>query len=243
MFITTPKKSDGFGSQFQGIIFGILFSELNGYKYVYQKIESMEHNYENDLFFLDKIEKLMNIQNNYLHYEDICPDQVILLPQDITYYYVEQNLDFCLESQSMKQIKQYFWENKDKNVFHNDKINVAVHIRRPNQHDNRIEGANTPDVYYLKIINNIKEEHKHKDLCFHIFSQGSIENFSNFTKIENVVFHLNEDIEKTFIMLVAADILVTSASSLSYVAALLSENTVYFLPFWHPPSKKWIVCD
>jgi hypothetical protein len=68
-------------------------------------------------FSISKIEKLMNIQNNYLHYEDICDkEQVTILPLDPLYENIDLKIDFYLDSETMKQIKQQFWENKDKNV-------------------------------------------------------------------------------------------------------------------------------
>ena len=42
--------------------------------------------------------------------------------------------------------------------------------------------------------------------------------------------------------LVSAEILVTSASSLSYTSALLSYGEIYYKQFWHPHSKEWINC-
>jgi len=56
------------------------------------------------------------------------------------------------------------------------------------------------------------------------------------------VFHLNENLFDTFTGLVAAEILVTSRSSFSYSAAILSDGEIYYQPFWHPPGEKWIVC-
>ena len=58
---------------------------------------------------------------------------------------------------------------------------------------------------------------------------------------DDVIFHLDEDICKTFIELVGADILVTSPSSLSYVAALISDGEIYFKQFWHKPKSDWII--
>lgn len=34
-----------------------------------------------------------------------------------------------------------------------------------------------------------------------------------------------------------ADILIISPSSLSYVAALISDGEIYYKPFWHKPRK------
>ena len=55
--------------------------------------------------------------------------------------------------------------------------------------------------------------------------------------------HLNESVEDAFNGLVFADALVTSASSFSYVAAMLTDGVVYYKHFWHKPSMKWIVGD
>jgi hypothetical protein len=49
--------------------------------------------------------------------------------------------------------------------------------------------------------------------------------------------------EDAFNGLVFADALVTSASSFSYVAAMLTDGVVYYKHFWHKPSMKWIVGD
>ena len=32
-----------------------------------------------------------------------------------------------------------------------------------------------------------------------------------------------------------------SASSFSYIAAILTDAEVYYLPFWHKPKKEWII--
>ena len=40
--------------------------------------------------------------------------------------------------------------------------------------------------------------------------------------------------------MVSAEILVTSPSSLSYIAALISDGEIYYKKFWHNPRKNWI---
>ena len=153
----------------------------------------------------------------------------------------EENIDVACSSEDLSLIKSYFWQNKERNIFKNDKINVVVHVRRPNQRDNRIQGTNTPDSYYLNIIKIIREKYKDKNWLFHIYSQGKLEDFKVYENID-VTLHINEDTCKTFIGMVAADILVTSISSFSYIAALLSDGEVYYNNFWHNPKKEWIVC-
>ena len=54
------------------------------------------------------------------------------------------------------------------------------------------------------------------------------------------VLHLNENLLPTFTGMVASDVLVMSASSMSFAAGLLSDGTVYYHPFWHKPVDTWI---
>jgi len=77
---------------------------------------------------------------------------------------------------------------------------------------------------------------------FHIYSQGEDKNFEIF-KAKDTILHLNEELPLTFISMVAADILVTSASSISYAAALLSDGVIYYKRFWHNPRKEWFIFD
>ena len=76
---------------------------------------------------------------------------------------------------------------------------------------------------------------------FHIYSQGDEEDLWDAFKEDDIVLHINESVEDTFTSMVLADVLVTSRSSFSYTAALLSEGEVYYIPFWHPPLPHWKV--
>ena len=229
---------DGFGAQYQQLVTSYIVCGIHNKKFAYTPRNKMEHNYDNDPNFLNKIEDLMNIKNNI---ENNINNQAKILNYPPLRHWFERNIDYACNSKYFKEIKSYFWQNKERNVFKNDKINIAVHVRRPNPHDNRIEGANTPDEYYLNLIKNIKNKYTKKKLKIHIYSQGDINNFKNY-EADNVILHINEPLSKTFIELVAADVLVTSASSFSYIAALLSDGEVYYKKFWHNPRKEWIVC-
>lgn len=239
-FITVK---DGFGSQYQKIIQTMIYCTHHNLKFVYRPIKEMEHNYENDIKYIDNIEKLMNIKNNIENDTNNKAEEIDY--GSVVMKWFEGNIDNACNSKYFKQIKSYFWQNKDKNIFKNDKINVAVHIRRKNQHDvllghnDSVGGRATTNDYFLNIIEHIRK--KDKNIQFHIYSQGKIENFEIY-KNKDTKLHINEDISKTFIELVAADILVTSRSSFSYVAALLSDGEVYYNKFWHNPRKNWIVC-
>ena len=245
MFYTVQERSDGFGAQFQTMICCILMAENSGNNYIHAPIKSMEHNYDNDPEFISKVENFMNLKNNYdcINSETNLSEIKTLDIWSIIHNF-EANINNYLNSESLKNIKRCFWENKNRNFFNNDKINVAVHIRRPNSNDNRIDGTDTPLNFYFDIIDKIKQKYAEtdKNLLFHIYSQNDINEYDNFDK-SNLCFHLNENLFDTFTGLVAADILITSRSSFSYVAAILSDGEVYYQSFQHIPGEKWIVCS
>ena len=76
---------------------------------------------------------------------------------------------------------------------------------------------------------------------FHIYSQNDISDYSNYC-LTDIELHLNDDLFNTFTGMVSADILVMSRSSLSYVAAILSDGEIYYQQFWHSPADHWIIC-
>jgi hypothetical protein len=240
--IISPERGDGFGAQYQNIVFSILYAEFNNFEYIHKDISNAEHNYNNDNNFIYKLNNLINI-NSYYRDPSAIKDyrNVVDISREELYRQVEDNIDIYTENnQSINKIKECFWKNKDRDVFKNDKFNIAIHIRRPNVQDNRIEGANTSDSYYLNVINHFREKYKDKDVLFHIYSQGDINSFDIY-KNDDVVFHIDEDLCDTFIGLVGANVLVTSQSSFSYVAALISDAEVCYLPFWHKPKNNWFI--
>lgn len=240
MNYTTIFQEDGFGAQYQRIIETYLFCKLHNLNFLYTPFTNISHNYNNNNNFTINMEHITNLKNNIPNSQD---KQVKKIDYGGTVMkFINNNIDLCYKSQHLEFIKKCFWENKDKNVFKNNKLNIAVHVRRPNSQDNRKEGTDTPDKYYLNIINIIRNKYQNREILFHIYSQGENKNFEIF-KASDTILHLNEELSLTFIDMVGADILVTSASSLSYVAALLSNGIVYYKKFWHNPSKEWFIFD
>ena len=242
---TNPQDhTDGFGAQYQRIIISYIVTTHNSNVFNYIPLSFVEHNYDNSPLFLTRLEMVMNIRDNIPILDKKSRNYTVYNTGNIIKKF-EENIDEYCSSKSMKFIKECFWKNKTKKlVFNNDKINIAVHIRRGNIHDRGQAGERitTPNEYYLNIMNEIRNKYKDhdKELLFHIYSQGDMNNFAILQK-EDVIFHLDEDICKTFTELVAADILLTSPSSLSYVAALISDGEIYFKQFWHKPRSTWII--
>jgi hypothetical protein len=124
--------------------------------------------------------------------------------------------------------------------------NVAVHVRRHNKEDNRIDGTNTPDEYYLNVMKYIRASNTEKPLRFHIYSQCGESDEAAFKEkfmSLDTEFHLNGDVIPTFHGMVFGDALVTSASSYSYCASFLCNGVIYYKRFWHKPANNWIVGD
>lgn len=260
MSYTHENRSDGFGAQYQGIISTFIFCKENNLNYTYSPLIKVEHNYDNDINYNKKLEKLMNLKDNIQNKTGILPEEILFSTIRSKF---DENIDYYCNSETIKFIKKCFWENKDRDHFKNNKMNIAVQIRRENSHDNGKcgERGRTPNEYYLRIMNEIREkytslqvtkaqsgmdsnlhEYKNQELLFHIYSQGEMENFKNLKK-EDVEFHLNEEITTTFIGMVAADILIISPSSFSYVAGLLSDGIVYYKKFWHNKKREWILYE
>lgn len=234
--ITNPERGDGFGAQFQTTIFSVIFAELNGFDFVYTPFKNMEHNYDNDPQFIAKKEWLINFIDNFELNNGDAPRQD--MGKMIQFF--ESHLTECAQSQSLKKIKEIFRKNKNvRNYFDKDHLNIVIHIRRPNSHDSRIDGTNTPDELFLNIIDQLRILYSDKNPLFHLHSQGDKENFKNYSA-PDIVLHLNESTEDSFTEMVLADVLVTSRSSFSYTAGILSQGTVYYMPFWHPPLPGWI---
>jgi hypothetical protein len=234
-YITQELRIDGFGGQYQTIINTILYCKKNNKTFIYKPIKTMDHNYNNDVNFLKKIEELMNINIYKSKCEiDFHKIETYSVAESIQFFDANiNNLDTYLS-----EIKKDFWQNKDRNCFKNDCFNIAVHIRRPNPDDNRIMGADTPDEYYLNKINTIREKYKDKKILFHIYSQGELSNFNNYIA-NDTILKININLFDTFKEIVGADVLIMSRSSLSYTAAILSDGDIYYQQFWHPPMKHW----
>jgi hypothetical protein len=236
-YITYIPSNEGIGSQFQRIMCAFIIYKLKGIIFLYSPFIACEHNYNNDNRYIDSLEDLVNLKCNL---ELVGNREVKQIPYGISNIF-ESQIDYYCDSDPMNFIKKCFWENKERNFYKNNKINIAVHVRRHNQSDTRIDGTNTPDSYYINIMSQVREKYKNKELLFHIYSQGNSNDF-NIYENNDVQLHINENPCDTFIGMVAADILVISASSFSYTAALISDGEIYYKKFWHSPRKNWIVC-
>lgn len=258
IYVTNCHTGDGIGSQFQIIISLILVCIENGYQFIYNPLHFVQHNYDNDPDFINKANKLMNLSSKFptIERQSQVEELRIHMCDATIKYVVDKNIEKYTKPEYLKILREMFWENKERSLlFGGDTshTHVAIHIRRANLHDAysfpdkktpthdykcRI---GTPESYYLKVMQIIRDTHSptKPPLLFHIYSQGDISSFNSFVS-EDTVLHINSDVFLSFTEMVAADILVTSFSSFSYITAFLNEGTVYYYPFWHPPKENWV---
>lgn len=264
--VTNPfSPCDGFGVNLKYLIYSVMYAELNNCKFVYSPFIELQHNYDNDPDYIVKKEELINFIGNFELAND--NDVYILDAYSLLRFY-HLNINMCANSVSLKKIKHLFYINKT-NPFNNTTINIAIHIRRTNKgdyfiksrNDNklpktdksydwldlkiknkeiRVDGLDVPDNLYVTIINQFEDALKHRDIKFHIFSQGDDEDFK-FINNKNVILHINENLEDTFKQMVFADILVTAPSTLSYTAAMISNNSIYYIDYCDKPLPSWNV--
>ena len=235
MIITNPKRDDGFGAQYQNVLFTALYSELTNNQFVYTPFEKMEHNYDEDPSFLDNKEAFINLkESKYKHNNE---KNINTIDNSEIYNLVESNIDACLETDTLKYFRKRLTSY---NPYSKDILNIAVHIRIFNSHDSREYSKSDPSKCE-KAIKEIVKTVNSTNYKIHIYSQGEERNFHRF-KTPNTIFHLNKSIEDTFSGFLHSDILLIASSSLSYTAGLLADSNtnVYYFPFWHKCPENWI---
>lgn len=239
MFITNDLRWDGFGAQFQSILWSILWAEVKGLPFVYSEVERMVNDTGDEKKFIQQANECMNLRDKYPPVSAV-PHGAVIFALKWPYFYkeIEANMETFHNHPSFKRIQEIYFTNKI-NPFNPSFINIAVHIRRPVSFDNRAQGTNTPDKYFLDCMSTcMASVSGEKPIRFHLYSNGKPEDFQEYMKFP-IQLHLEDDTFASFIGMTFADKLITSASSFSYTAALLSKGEVIYLPFWHPPRTHW----
>ena len=169
-------------------------------------------------------------------------------------FFLENNQGYTKQYQVAEILKEKFFSSKkrskDKLIYSIKDFNIAVHIRAGDIMNNeKLINKRFLDInYFIKTINEslsiIKTPKKKK---IHIFSESKLDSFSKLTNFKNIKFCHNLNQYKTFLHFVYADLLITSKSSFSYKAALISKGIkVSPKNFWHSypyNDKKWILTN
>ena len=122
------------------------------------------------------------------------------------------------------------------------KFTVCVHIRRFNRRDSHHD-YDMPGARMARTLHQVEAllATKRVDHTIRVFSQGDISEFPEFVR-PGVELFLDIDAVLTMQEMIAADILLTSKGSFSYVAAVLCRGIIICDPSL-APQDGWIPCD
>lgn len=253
-YITCAGRNDGLGAQVQAILSTILLAKQYNLTYVHTPFKILDHNPGEEKYFetffnfamnektIDNISNLKLKINEFKHSYEIKKEPHTLYIGQSCHDYADRYPNTYLNIQKMIIDKFLLSSKKDYPVYYeNNKVNIALHIRRGDVSQQQNEARFTENFYYKSILEQLLDmtTKLNYDVSIHLYSQGKIEDFSEL-KDFNINYHLNECLATTFYNLTLADILVMSKSSLSYSAALLSKNIKIYQEFWHKPLNEWV---
>lgn len=216
--------TEGFTTHYWERIAAIIVAEFEGSEFIYTPLEGVSHNYNNDPDFLKNKEVLMNLIDHYpinhdLEFQKQCKDSS---------QFFFNNVGDCVHSKSFAKIKELFYANKKReNYYSNDRKHIALHTRKCNPHD-AVPPTELPNERFYRIAEQLRAVFSKEPLTFHLYSQGSSEQFKEFERHEDTVLHLNESIEDTFTAMAFADVLITCQSGFCRLAGYLSNGLVIY---------------
>lgn len=260
--ITNASRTDGYGEQVKAVLYTIAFSDFFGFDFVYTPIKKIEH-FDNNPETLNKIEKMSGFIDHYeidklglqRNGHDVKGEGVVGYDDSGRIdNFCHLNMNLFLDNPKIEEARFAFKKNKKYTDYFDPSIcNAAIHIRRSNVFDTTRGWHNKLleyqiqlyiDEYYIKLINMFLHDN---DVILHIYSQELDEDKYRkcINECNKIVFHLHEELYKTFPSMVFSDILITGASTLSYSAALLrsKEQKTIYLKYFHPPLEHWDVID
>jgi len=262
-YLTTfPNRSAGIGHQLTDLISAYSISKELNLNFCFTKFENKSWN---DFFSFYQIftnfHKLQQYNKVKLPRFNIDNNEEFLIIKKIINSYDNKTIFLC-------EIDQFFYEQtkyitaklvnhiskrvKSRSIF---KINnppkyyIGVHVRRGDilSEKNNKKLRFLPFSYFKNILNDLISKLNPNEYRILIFSNESksvcVNHFKGF---DNVEYFINTNDIDSFANMVNCSILITSKSSFSYNAAILSKN-IKICPknFWHsyPDSKNYILAS
>lgn len=264
-FTARPNPGAGIGHQMANWIAGYWFAKYFDLNFAH--IPFFSSKWEKFLGFYQGEKTVNELKKEGYHivrlptFDEYNEEDVSLI-KTIIKSYVGKKVVFLAEQDQfyhdqygvIKELQEKFYtapaRKKDKLIYDSNAFNIAIHVRRgdilqePGKDNVNLSMRYQKNDYFVKALNTALEYLKDKDnIQIYLFSQGKIQDFSEFFEFENLHFCLDMNAQESFLHMVYADALITSKSSFSYKPALLSHG-IKFCPsyFWHgyPHSKDWI---
>ena len=224
--LSDGNHTEGIGALLQYQLFCYGFCKLNNFNFRFDGFKNLQHfQYTNQTQreFSNTVTTFCGLP--------VCNDLTnskYLEPQFIMKYGQEniEKIVPLLKNLNLVQLSPVYYDTT--------KFNVAVHIRMFTKTDSDAaqvrEYFNQISIYeiekyYSKISGSLGAFREGKEVVYHIYSQGDIEEFQIFKNIfHNVEFYVAEHPIISLYHMMSADVFVMGNSSLSYVAHLYGRN-------------------
>jgi len=214
----------GFGAQYSRFIAGVAVCERNRYEYIHRPLTKIQHG--------ESVDEL----NRFIGFpRPPARVKADMLTKNVRRPYRYPDIFFT--QRVLDKIRDYYYSTPKPAACEYD---IAIHIRRGDVGPWRYRASYTGNRVYKKIIKRLNADFPNSSIG--VYSEGEFSDFKALAA-DNVHFCLNGDLEKTFHDMVTAKVLVASKSNLSYIAAILSVNTIYYIPFWMKPRAHWRVIE
>lgn len=237
-FTNIHSLNDGFGESLKFVLFSLFYAEYCGAEFHYTPFQkTLEHNYENDPYFLWKKEELMRFHRLFPPANTRFFSYGSLSKFDLIHFFELNAERIMTHSKIFAECKKVFYQDRSRP---RSQPYAAIHIRRMNALDKskslkeNIEGCDVPYDVYNEIGKKIMEMFPNMEI--HVFSQGD----STYPFDFPVMWRLNESIETTFLEMAFADLLVVAPSAFSYTAGLYSNaSEIWYIQSCFRPLSHW----
>ena len=267
-FAATPNRGAGIGHQLANWIAGYWYAEKLDLQFAHIPFSNSDWEHflgfgENEQLAQELVE-ISGFEKVKIPLFNESNDRDLYVIKKIIKAYSGKRVVFICE-QDQPYIDQYGVMEKIRNKFFNSsarktdqliyskgQFNIAIHVRRgdivnSNKNNPNLTMRWQDNSYFENVLSNVLSSIKiSKPIAIYIFSQGDVDEFSNFNKFGNVVFCLDMNAKESFLHMVYADLLITSKSSFSYKPALLNKGIkVCPKDFWHsyPVTSDWILAE
>ena len=250
--LTNRPRGDGGGSQILYSAFGLAVARALGLEYQHRVFETVEHTVGDAMEFREKWNRLVDFENAF-PLPSTQPTYTLgsrvhtlraLLSLAGRFSITSSRFRYLINDHPewlhlvRPQLREMYARKMDPVPGKSD-IAVTFHIRRGDVTKTQNAGMYTSADELVADITKIRSVPAYKDLRAEIVIEEADRELEMKLPRNCRVIVVNDPFE-AFDRLVAAKILVIDKSSFSYVAGLLSENTVIYRDYWYPPMPDWL---
>ena len=257
-YVTCTGKVDGAGAQTQAVVSVMLFARAIGAHYVHTPFAMIDHHPGSASDWAAQWERFFNFGQSEVPAATVhrlgIPSVKVTSPFQVTRPGILYLIPHCYETWGLSsaplpgllaELRARFLSDKAAAAAPPQALRIAMHVRRG---DVAPDGPNAQRYTCTDKVNRTYEhliavlDRLGRPYHVTLFSQGDPAQFQDLQD-RGVAVANDLDPFHTFEQLVLADVLVTAKSSFSYLAALMSQGSVLYEPFWHSSFPTWLVLD